>query len=104
MGSKTACSQEVRATVQRIESRNASNYWESQRCVDYIHTFLQRKRDVEHENRPELLEWLTRFESNKHDAAISFWYDIHRGVMEVAPGVVTLHEDCCSQKSAFETH
>jgi glyceraldehyde-3-phosphate dehydrogenase (ferredoxin) len=81
-GLKDRLLQELNTTVQRIQCRNASNYWESQRCVDYVHTFLRRKRDVEQENRPELNEWITRFESNQHDAAISYWYDIHRGVTE----------------------
>jgi glyceraldehyde-3-phosphate dehydrogenase (ferredoxin) len=81
-GLKDRLLQEVHTTVERMACRNASNYWESQRCVDFIHRFLLRKRDVEQEKRPELAEWIQRFESNQHDAAISFWYEVHRGVTE----------------------
>ena len=49
---------EVATTVNRLNSRNAANYWESERCIDYVHMFLKRKRDVEQENRPELQEWM----------------------------------------------
>ena len=88
-GLKDRLLQEVTTTVHRINSRNAANYWESERCVDYVHTFLKRKRDVEKEDRPELHDWIARFDSNKHDAAIAFWYEIHRGVMESLQGGVT---------------
>jgi glyceraldehyde-3-phosphate dehydrogenase (ferredoxin) len=81
-GLKDRLLQEVTTTVHRINSRNAANYWESERCVDYVHTFLTRKRDVEKEDRPELHDWIARFDSHKQDAAIAFWYEIHRGVME----------------------
>ncbi|MCU0960344.1 MAG: hypothetical protein MUF48_09590 [Pirellulaceae bacterium] len=81
-GLKQRLLEESRATVQRMSNRNASNYWETQRCVDFVHTFLRRKRDVEGESRPELGEWLARFDADKHDAAIAFWYEVHRGVME----------------------
>ena len=51
-GLKDRLLQEVTTTVHRINSRNAANYWESERCVDYVHTFLKRKRDVEKEEPP----------------------------------------------------
>ncbi len=69
-------------TVQRMSNRNASNCWETERCVDFVHAFLRRKRDVEGESRPELDEWLARFDADKRDAAHAFWYEVHRGVME----------------------
>jgi glyceraldehyde-3-phosphate dehydrogenase (ferredoxin) len=81
-GLKDRLLEEVRTTVRRMNSRNAANYWETERCIDFVHLFLKRKRDVEQESRPELDQWIARFDANKHDAAIAYWYEIHRGVME----------------------
>ena len=39
--------QRISITASRINSRNASIFWESKRCFDYIYTFLKRKRDIE---------------------------------------------------------
>ena len=49
-----------RRPVSRINSRNASVYWESGRNVDLIHTFLKRRHDVEGDRDPELMRWLDR--------------------------------------------
>jgi glyceraldehyde-3-phosphate dehydrogenase (ferredoxin) len=81
-GLKDRLLEETTTTVRRIQSRNAANLWESERCVDFVRTYLQRERDVEHEQQPELQEWLARFAANKQDAATAFWYEIHRGAME----------------------
>ncbi len=70
-------------TASRINSRNASMLWESERNADYIHTYLKRKRDVEGESRPELATWIREFDNNKKEAALGFWYETHKGVMEV---------------------
>jgi len=44
--------------------------------------FLVRKREVEGESRPELMEWLDKFRRDKFEAALEFWYEIHKGVHE----------------------
>jgi len=31
---------------------------------------------------PELLGWIDRFAKDKHEAALSFWYETHKGVHE----------------------
>jgi glyceraldehyde-3-phosphate dehydrogenase (ferredoxin) len=69
-------------TVNRIHSRNASLFWSSQRCIDFVHTFLKRKRDVEGVRRPELDQWIGEFDRNQDDAAWAFWYEMHRGTQE----------------------
>lgn len=71
----------VKKTAERINSRNASVTWESERNIDFIHAFLKKKHDEGVEN-PELEEWLTRFEKNKNSAAFDFWYEIHKGIHE----------------------
>jgi len=81
-GMKAQYLKRIAMTASRINSRNASAYWESERCIDYVHTFLKRKRDVEKKDDPELLAWLDRFEKDRKEAALSFWYEIHKGIQE----------------------
>ena len=46
-GKKDEFLQTLHVTASRINSRNASMFWESARNADYVHTFLLRHRDVE---------------------------------------------------------
>jgi len=69
-------------TASRINSRNASVFWESERSADLVVTFLQRQRDVEGNTDKELLEWIDRFGRDKNEAALSFWYEVHKGIHE----------------------
>ena len=69
-------------TASRINSRNSSVHWESERCADFVLAFLKRQHDVENIRHPELLRWLDDFRNNKHEAALNFWYEIHKGVHE----------------------
>lgn len=67
----------------RINSRNSSVYWESERNVDIIHGFLKRKHAVDGNNGADFLFWLKAFDTNKHAAALEFWYEIHKGVHQL---------------------
>ena len=69
-------------TASRINSRNSSVFWESERNADYVHTYLIRQRDVEGTNRPELAEWIAEFEKDKPQAAYAYWYEMHKGIHE----------------------
>jgi glyceraldehyde-3-phosphate dehydrogenase (ferredoxin) len=69
-------------TASRINSRNASVFWESERSADLVQSFLTRQRDVEGNTDKELIEWIDRFARDKHEAALSFWYDVHKGIHE----------------------
>jgi len=69
-------------TASRINSRNASVFWESERNIDIVYAFLKRKHVLEDNNEPELITWMTHFEKNKHEAALSFWYEMHKGIQE----------------------
>ncbi|MBI4648780.1 MAG: aldehyde ferredoxin oxidoreductase [Bacteroidia bacterium] len=73
-------------TASRINSRNSSIFWESERNFDYIYTFLKKKHITENLNNPELINWIKRFEENKFEAAQDFWYEMLRGSNE------SLHE------------
>ena len=66
----------------RINSRNSSVFWESERNFDFIYTFLKRKKEVDKIEHPELDKWIAEFEKDKHEAALSFWYEIHKGIQE----------------------
>jgi len=81
-GMKDAYLARIAVTASRINSRNSSIFWESERNADFVHTFLKRKREVDGERRPELLAWLDKFERDKREAALEFWYDIHKGTHE----------------------
>ncbi len=72
----------VSLTASRINSRNASISWETERNIDFIISFLKRKVEVDHNDDPALLDWIKKFETDKHEAALSFWYDIHKGIHE----------------------
>ncbi len=72
----------VRFTAGRINSRNSSIFWESERCQDLVYTFLKRKQDVEGATDATLTAWIKRFEDNKREAAMEYWYEIHKGIQE----------------------
>jgi glyceraldehyde-3-phosphate dehydrogenase (ferredoxin) len=81
-GLKDRYLEQIAVTASRINSRNSSVFWETERNIDYVHSFLKRKREVDGERRPELEEWLGRFQSDRHEAALGFWCEIQKGVME----------------------
>ena len=69
-------------TASRINSRNSSVFWEPDRNIDIVYTFLKRKHILENSNDTELIKWMNYFEKNKHEAALSFWYEMHKGIQE----------------------
>ena len=50
--------------------------------VEFVHTFLKRKHTVKGNNDSELVKWVRRFDADKQEAALSFWYEIHKGIHE----------------------
>jgi glyceraldehyde-3-phosphate dehydrogenase (ferredoxin) len=72
----------IRRTASRINTRNASMFWEPARNADLVYTFLKRKREVGGQSRPELDEWIAAFEKDRGEAALSFWYEMHKGAHE----------------------
>jgi glyceraldehyde-3-phosphate dehydrogenase (ferredoxin) len=43
---------------------------------------MMRHRDVEKNTDKELLEWIDRFDKDKSEAALHFWYEVHKGIHE----------------------
>lgn len=72
----------VARTAGRVNSRNASVYWESARNVDFVHRFLLRRREVEADQSAELTAWIDRFARSKEEAAIDFWFEVLKGIHE----------------------
>ena len=70
----------VHLTASRINSRNASLLWESDRTIDIIYSFLKRKQTTENHSAPDLLKWIAYFEQDKPEAALDFWYEMHKGI------------------------
>jgi glyceraldehyde-3-phosphate dehydrogenase (ferredoxin) len=72
----------ISETASRINGRNSSVFWESNRNIDIIYTFLKRKQTVDGNNDTELSKWIGKFEADKKEAALNFWYEIHKGIHE----------------------
>jgi len=72
----------ISTTASRINSRNASVFWESERNFDFIYTFMKRAKEVEKVDNPELDKWIAKFEENKKEAGLNFWFEILKGIHE----------------------
>ena len=72
----------VKMTASRVNSRNSSVFWEAGRNSELVYQFLKRRRDVGQVDRPELHEWIARFEKDRREAALDFWYEMHKGTHE----------------------
>jgi glyceraldehyde-3-phosphate dehydrogenase (ferredoxin) len=69
-------------TASRINSRNSSIFWESERNIDFVHIFLKKKKEIDGVNDPELDKWLEAFAKDRRNAALDFWYEVHKGIHE----------------------
>jgi len=50
----------VNVLASRLNSRNCPNFWESERTIDFVHTFLKRKLEVDRDPHPELACWIEK--------------------------------------------
>jgi glyceraldehyde-3-phosphate dehydrogenase (ferredoxin) len=66
----------------RINSRNSSIFWESELNFDVVETFLKRKRDADKDASPELAYWIGRFEKDKKEAGLDYWFELRKGIDE----------------------
>jgi glyceraldehyde-3-phosphate dehydrogenase (ferredoxin) len=69
------------ALARRINARNASSFWESERVVRLVQRYLEKKAE-DGVKRPELDEWLARFARDPWAAGRDYWYEIRKGVDE----------------------
>ncbi len=86
VGSLYGCKEEflraVDVLASRLQSRNSPIFWESKADIDFLHTFLKRKRDVDREQDPRLAECLEKFDRDRVEAAREFWYETLKGIDE----------------------
>ncbi|PKN73817.1 MAG: aldehyde ferredoxin oxidoreductase [Candidatus Cloacimonetes bacterium HGW-Cloacimonetes-3] len=69
-------------TSRRINCRNASVFWESERNIDFIWKYLKRQKEIMHTQDDTLDYWINRFSEDKHSAAMDYWYEIRKGIDE----------------------
>lgn len=81
-GKKDEFLQALAVTASRINSRNAALFWESERDLDFVVSFLKRRRDVEKDQDPELARWIEAFEKDRKEAATDWWYEMRKGIDE----------------------
>ena len=81
-GLKNEFQKNIAITASRINSRNSSVFWESERNFDLIYTFLKRKNIIDGDKSKELLKWIKLFEKDRKQASLNFWYEIHKGAHE----------------------
>ncbi len=81
-GLKEKYLESIKLTASRMNSRNASVLWESERSIDFVYSFLKKKKEEDGVKDANLDEWLARFAQNKKEAALQFWYEIHKGIQE----------------------
>jgi glyceraldehyde-3-phosphate dehydrogenase (ferredoxin) len=82
-GCKDEFMNSIRLTASRITSRNASVFWESERNMDMIYTFLKNRQQLNVSDNDDLNHWVLLFEKDKHSAAYEFWYEMHKGIHEI---------------------
>jgi len=66
----------------RLHSRNSPIFWESERNIDFLHTFLKRKKKIDRDGHPELSAWLDKFSRDRVEGAREFWYETLKGIDE----------------------
>lgn len=81
-GVKDEFIQNLKLTASRINSRNACTFWESERNVDFLFQFLRKKAGEDNVQDSELDHWIRAFEKDKFEAALQFWYEMHKGIHE----------------------
>ncbi|MDT8394013.1 MAG: aldehyde ferredoxin oxidoreductase N-terminal domain-containing protein [Bacteroidales bacterium] len=72
----------LKLTATRINSRNASIFWESERNIDFLFQFLRKKAYEDKVEDKTLDYWIKAFEKDKFEAGLQFWYEIHKGIHE----------------------
>jgi len=72
----------VAIAASRINSRNAAVYWESDKDIEFVKSYLLRRRDIEGDAHPELAKWIAAFDADPREAALDFWFETRKGIDE----------------------
>ncbi len=65
-------------------------FWDSERVVDVVHTYLKKLAAGEPENK-ELKEWLKKFDKDKWKAAKEYWLEVLNGFYETVGVIREIH-------------
>jgi glyceraldehyde-3-phosphate dehydrogenase (ferredoxin) len=85
-GLKDEYQQQIAELAVRINSHNAAVCWEPSRAIDYVHSFLRRRYEVEGDRSSDLAGWLKRFDQDRREAALEYWFEILKGIHETLRG------------------
>ena len=71
-----------RDLARRIFRRRKARFWETERVIEIIATYLQ---DYQHDAAPdgELDRWVRRFREDRASAARAYWSEINAGLEEL---------------------
>ena len=81
-GEKEQFLRSISVLASRLNSRNAPVFWESERNIDFVLSFLKRKRDVDKDRSSELERWIEIFDRDRVEGAREFWYEMLKGIDE----------------------
>jgi len=70
----------INSLALNINDQGKPIYWESQKNIDIIHSFLKKKESIKYFD--ELDGWVKQFDKNPQVAARKFWNEIYIGVQE----------------------
>ncbi len=70
----------IKSLALEINDQGKPIFWESQKNIDIIHTFLKKKESLKYSI--ELDKWVKLFDKDSKSAAKNFWSEIYKGVQE----------------------
>lgn len=72
----------VAVAASRINSRNSAVFWESERNIEFVRSYLRRRRDAEGDASPELASLIAAFDADPAAAALDYWFEVRKGIDE----------------------
>jgi glyceraldehyde-3-phosphate dehydrogenase (ferredoxin) len=82
LGIKDGLQDRHKKIASRIASRNSSVFWEAEREIDFMKSYLERCLSVDGVKRPELDSWVDAFRKDKKAAAFDWWFEVFKGIHE----------------------
>ena len=80
-GKKDQFIRSVSLTASRLNSRNASVFWESRRNMEFLLTALIKQKET-YSDDAVLKDWINRLEKNLEEASRAYWYEMRMGIDE----------------------
>ena len=86
---QASSSRRSKMTASRINSRNSSVFWEAGRNADLVYDVPEaapRRRRARRGRSCD--DWIAQFETDRREAALDFWYEMHKGAHESLLGIL----------------